>query len=256
VVLFSQHRTEIDPAITLREALSAHSDSVIYQGRPVHVHSWAKRFLFTTEQLKNPVRALSGGEQARIHIARLMLEPADILILDEPTNDLDLASLEVLEESLEEFPGAIILITHDRAMIARLATKVLALDGGGRARYFATFDQWDASGFGIGPPQQPPTDPAPTPAAQAAPADPPAAATPVPESPKKKLSYKEQRELDEIESVIQNAEARAAAIESQLADPAATADRNKSAALYTALGQAQQEVARLYQRWTDLESRA
>jgi len=130
VVVFSQHRTELDPSLTLKETLSP-ADSVIYRGKLVHVNTWAQRFLFNQEQMKSPVRALSGGEQARIHIARLMLEPADVLVLDEPTNDLDIASLEVLEDSLEDFPGAIVLVTHDRAMLARLATQVLALDGRG-----------------------------------------------------------------------------------------------------------------------------
>src|ERR1051325_3176099 len=144
VVVFSQHRTELDPSMTLRETLSP-ADSVIYRGKLVHVNTWAARFLFSQEQMKAPVRALSGGEQARIHIARLMLEPADVLVLDEPTNDLDIASLEVLEESLEDFPGAIVLVTHDRAMLARLATHLLALDGRGGARYFASYEQWEAA---------------------------------------------------------------------------------------------------------------
>ncbi len=142
VVVFSQHRTELDPSMTLRDTLSP-ADSVIYRGKLVHVNTWAQRFLFNTEQMKSPVRALSGGEQARIHIARLMLEPADVLVLDEPTNDLDIASLEVLEESLEDFPGAIVLVTHDRAMLARLSTQLLALDGRGGAGYFASLDQWE-----------------------------------------------------------------------------------------------------------------
>ena len=100
----------------------------------MHVTGWARRFLFRTEQLDLPVGSLSGGEQARVLVAQLMLQPADVLILDEPTNDLDIPSLEVLEESLEDFPGALVLVTHDRFMLERLSTELLALDGEGGAK--------------------------------------------------------------------------------------------------------------------------
>ena len=99
----------------------------------MHVAAWAKRFLFRSEQLDTPVARLSGGEQARILIARLMLQPADLLILDEPTNDLDIPTLEVLEESLLEFPGALVLVTHDRYLLDSVSTSILALDGQGGA---------------------------------------------------------------------------------------------------------------------------
>src|SRR6202021_2170600 len=102
IVYFSQLR-EIDPSLILRRALAPDGDAVIYQGRQSHVASWAARFLFTGEQLNQPVERLSGGERARVLIARLMLEPADLLLLDEPTNDLDIATLEILEESLLEY---------------------------------------------------------------------------------------------------------------------------------------------------------
>ena len=108
----------------------------------MHVSAWAQRFLFRTEQLDMPVGDLSGGEQARVLIARLMLQPADLLILDEPTNDLDIPSLEVLEESLPDFPGALVLVTHDRFMLDRVSTELLALDGKGRRRSFASYSQW------------------------------------------------------------------------------------------------------------------
>ena len=244
MVLFSQHRSELDMTLTLGEALSPHSDSVIYQGRPIHIVTWAKRFLFDKGQLSSPVRSLSGGEQARIHIARLMLEPADILILDEPTNDLDIPSLEVLEDSLEEFPGAVVLVTHDRAMIADLATRVLVLDGLGGARYFADYDQWEkvgrikpakgdsvrggnrSSGGGL------------------------AAA-----KPPKKLSYNDQRELDQMEPSIHAAEAEATRLEAQMADPAVMADRRKLDEVCRRFGEAQARIAALYARWTELEAK-
>ncbi len=104
------------------------------RGGTVHVASWAARFLFTGEQLNQPVRNLSGGERARVLIAKLMLEPADVLLLDEPTNDLDIPTLEILEENLLEFPGALVLVTHDRYLLNRVASTVLGLDGKGQDR--------------------------------------------------------------------------------------------------------------------------
>src|SRR5574340_15760 len=104
----------------LRRALSPKSDTVIYRERSMHITAWARQFLFRTEQLDIPVGQLSGGEQARVLIAQLMLRPADVLLLDEPTNDLDIPTLEVLEESLAEFPGALVLVSHDRELLDRL----------------------------------------------------------------------------------------------------------------------------------------
>jgi ATP-binding cassette subfamily F protein uup len=142
LVYFSQMR-EIDDSLTLRRALAPEGDSVIHQGRVVHVASWAARFLFTSDQLNQPVRNLSGGERARVLIAKLMLEPADVLLLDEPTNDLDIPTLEILEENLLDFPGALILVTHDRYLLNRVASTVLGLDGRGQTGLFADYGQWE-----------------------------------------------------------------------------------------------------------------
>jgi ATP-binding cassette subfamily F protein uup len=109
----------------------------------IHVASWASRFLFTGEQLNQPVERLSGGERARVLIANLMLQPADLLLLDEPTNDLDIPTLEILEESLLEYSGALVLVTHDRYMLDRISNVVLGLDGTGHAERFADYSQWD-----------------------------------------------------------------------------------------------------------------
>ena len=143
IVYFSQMR-ELDTSLTLRRTLAPDSDSVVYQDRVVHVASYASRFLFTGEQLNQPVERLSGGERARVLIARLMLQPADVLILDEPTNDLDIPTLEILEESLLEFPGALVLVTHDRYLLDRVTNAVLGLDGHGNAALFADYLQWEA----------------------------------------------------------------------------------------------------------------
>ena len=143
MVYFDQNRP-LDLDVTLRRALAPDSDSVIYQDRVIHVASWAARFLFTGEQLNQPVGRLSGGERARVLIAQLMLQPADVLLLDEPTNDLDIPTLEILEESLLEFRGALVLVTHDRYMLDRVSTTVLGLDGLGGAERFADYAQWEA----------------------------------------------------------------------------------------------------------------
>src|SRR6266481_6085426 len=140
IVYFDQNR-ELDPDVTLRRALAPDSDAVIYQDRVIHVASWAERFLFSAESLNQRVGRLSGGERARVLIAQLMLQPADLLLLDEPTNDLDIPTLEILEESLLEYRGALVLVTHDRYMLDRVSTVVLGLDGLGGAERFADYAQ-------------------------------------------------------------------------------------------------------------------
>ena len=141
IAYFDQNRV-LNPDVTLRRAVAPDSDSVVYQDRVIHVASWAARFLFTGEQLNQPVARLSGGERARVLIAKLMLQPADVpdvLLLDEPTNDLDIPTLEVLEESLLEFRGALVLVTHDRHLLDRVSTTVIGLDGRGGAGHFADY---------------------------------------------------------------------------------------------------------------------
>jgi len=247
-VLFSQRREELDPDDTLGDTL-APDGAVIFRGRQLHIATWAEMFLFKKEQLQTPIKTLSGGEQARVHIARLMLEPADLLILDEPTNDLDLATLEVLEERIDDFPGAVVLVTHDRAMLDRLATDILALDGAGGARYFADYPQWERvtkSG----------TIPLSRDIAQDEARKPP----PTPSQPKpkqrKKLGYKEQRELDGMEHAIEQAEADLAALQSEMDKPEILADHQRVAALGAQMAETQQKITTLYARWQELEERA
>src|SRR6202166_4162630 len=142
IVYFDQTRT-LDPDVTLRRALAPDGDSVVYRDRVIHFAGWAARFLFTGEQLSQPVGGLSGGERARVLIAQLMLQPADILLLDEPTNDLDIPTLDILEESLLEFRGSLVLVTHDRYMLDRVSSIVLGLNGEGNAESFADYSQWE-----------------------------------------------------------------------------------------------------------------
>ncbi len=253
VVVFSQHRTELDPDMELGEALCP-VDMLTYRGRQIHVNTYAAMFLFTKEQLRSPIGTLSGGEQARVHLARLMLEPADVLVLDEPTNDLDLATLDVLEESLEEFPGAVLLVTHDRAMLDRLATKILSLDGQGGAHYYADYPQWKAVQERLAAARA--KAPAPSKPATSPTATSPTPATPAPAAGKKKLTYKEQQELAGIEPAIERLDAEIKRLESAMGDPAVMADGLKMAEVCRQLGEAQAQSARLFERWSELEARA
>jgi len=244
VVRFEQERAGLDSAQSLRRALAPEGDAVIWQGRSVHVAAWAKRFLFRPEQLEVPVGHLSGGEQARILIARLMREPADLLILDEPTNDLDIPTLEVLEDSLAEFDGALVLVTHDRFMLERVSTIILALDGRGGTATFADYSQWE-----IWQRSQ---------AAKSSRAAEPASAGPTIGSPrstvaKRKLSYIEAREYATLEARIAEAEQRLEAKRAALDDPAIASDGPRLLAASAEIEAAQNVVDRLYARWAELE---
>jgi ATP-binding cassette subfamily F protein uup len=238
VLTFDQNRKLPEGSQTLRHALSPEGDTVNYQGRSVHVNAWAKRFLFQKDQLDMPVSGLSGGEKARVLMANLMVQPADILLLDEPANDLDIPTLEVLEESLEEFPGAMVLITHDRFLMERLCDLLLYLDGDGGAEYFADYDQWlqyrkdglpasSRSGeTSLSPPDKKP----------------------------KKLAYEERKELNRIEKQIEKAEGIADNLKRQLHDPEIMCDADRLAKRYGEHQEAQKKVEQLYERWEELEA--
>ncbi len=137
MIALDQNRELPDERFSLKRALAPDGDTVVYQGNPLHISAWAKRFLFEKEQLELPVSQLSGGERARVLLAKLMLETAEILILDEPTNDLDIPTLEVLETSLLDFNGALLLITHDRYLMDRVCEQIIYLAGDGTVKVFA-----------------------------------------------------------------------------------------------------------------------
>jgi ATP-binding cassette subfamily F protein uup len=239
IVYFDQAREQLDLSSTLREGLGAHSDHVIYRDRPIHAAGWAKRFLFDSSQLDRPLASLSGGEQARVLIARLMLQPVDLLLMDEPTNDLDIPTLEVLEESLTEFPGALVLVTHDRFLLDRVSTAVLGLDGRGGAQLFADYWQWEQSGQFA--------EPAKTEKKEA-----PRQAAP---TVKKKLSYLEAREWEQMEARILEAEEKAELIRREMHSPEVVSDGPRLQACYERLQTAEAEVQALYARWAELESK-
>jgi ATP-binding cassette subfamily F protein uup len=243
IVYFDQKR-ELDPDLTLRRALAPEGDSVIYQDRSIHVASWAARFLFTGEQLNQPVGRLSGGERARVLIAQLMLQPADLLLLDEPTNDLDISTLEILEESLLEFRGSLVLVTHDRYMLDRVSTIVLGLDGSGGAESFADYRQWES--------WQAERQEA---AASRDSASPPPALSATKTSAKRKLSYQDARDYATIEQRVAEAEQVLEAKRAQLEDPSIASDGPRLLSAQSELEAAQEAVDDLYTRWAELEKK-
>ena len=246
IVYFDQSR-ELDPDVTLRRALAPEGDSVVYQDRVIHVASWAAKFLFAGEQLNQPVGRLSGGERARVLIAQLMLQPADVLLLDEPTNDLDIPTLDILEESLLEFRGSLVLVTHDRYMLDRVSTVVLGLDGLGGAGLFADYSQWE---MWQEERKQSAKSGARTAARAAAPAE-----SGGESSGKKKLSYLEAREYDTIEQRVAGAEQILQTKRAQLEDPEIASDGPRLVTAHAEMEAAQETVDTLYARWAELEKK-
>jgi ATP-binding cassette subfamily F protein uup len=243
VALFDQNREQLDLSMTLRQALAPDGDQVYFQDRRIHVAAWSQRFLFRPEQLDLPLSQLSGGEQARVLLARMMLIPADVLILDEPTNNLDIPSLEVLEDSINEFPGAVVLITHDRYLLERVSTGLLGLDGQGGFGLYTDFEHWKGardeakqkSAVKVEKPAKPVKSAVPT--------------------KSKGLSYKEKKELETMESDIHTAEELVAELQKRVEDPAVVSNHVKLAEACKVLEEAQARVNQLYARWEELEAK-
>lgn len=230
LVYFDQHREKIPPHLTIKEALSPNSDVVNYRGQEIHVNGWAKKFLFPTDRLNLRVSAISGGERARLLIAKLMLEPADILFLDEPTNDLDIQTLEVIEESLKEFSGAVVLISHDRCLMDTICTQVLAIQDS--PAYFADYSQWESS-LRATPLKKEILE----------------KKAPPPKKELKKLSFNEKRELDGMEDLILSIEAEITELHKQLQ----TTDPAQSLQLYQTLSEKEKFLEEKFIRWQYLQ---
>ncbi|MCG3204470.1 MAG: Energy-dependent translational throttle protein EttA [Elusimicrobia bacterium] len=226
VVTFDQHREQLDLSLTLRKALCENGEKVHYKDSFIHVVGWAERFLFSKGQLDLPLSRLSGGEQSRVMIARLMLRPADLLLLDEPTNDLDINSLEVLEASMVDFPGALVLVTHDRYLLDRVSDQILYLDGKGHARYFADLDQWESRLTEE-------------------------AEIETPTKKKKLVSEKNSKELKQLETSLEKAEQERDQARAALADPAVASNATELFKRQEALDSAQKNVDALFKRWEE-----
>ena len=242
VVYFDQHREQLNLKETLRKTLSTTGDTVTYQNRTLHLAAWAKRFGFQPEQLELPVKCLSGGEQARAVIARLMLQHADVLIVDEPTNDLDILTREVLEECLHDFPGALVLVTHDRYMFTRLCTQFVGLDGDGAHGIFAEYQQWEKwlcqqwqnrEALGRSPSRHVRSK----------------------RSSTKKLTYREQQEYDSVEANILQGESIIESYRVKVDDSTVASDHVQLQEMYDALQVAERHVEHLYNRWSELEAK-
>lgn len=241
---FDQHRDELDPNVTVLQTVCPEGDYVEFHGQFVFARSYLDRFLFRSEQMDMPVAKLSGGEQSRLRIAQLMLKPANVLILDEPTNDLDVATLNVLEDNLREFNGAVILVTHDRFFMDQVAKDILAFTkdalGEPELLRFAGYHQWETW-----------IESRPRGGAAKAAA---VAAAKEASTGKKKLSYKDKREFEGIEALIQKTEAHLQSLEKE--SQANTSNAGKLSQLYAEIGKTQSEIEKLYARWSELEALA
>jgi ATP-binding cassette subfamily F protein uup len=245
VAYFAQGRDALDPALSVSDTVCPDGDYVSFRGARVHVRGYLEQFLFTADQADMAVGKLSGGEQSRLLLARLMLRDAQVLVLDEPTNDLDLATLSVLEETLTEFDGAVLLVSHDRHFVDEVATLILAFDSSaGSVVPFAGLAQWEAWR-------------AETAAAAAAPS--PAKAPAAPDAPRaagrRRLGYIEQREYEAIEVNIAAAEAALQGAVAESESPENASNAQRLVALLAVVTERRAEVDRLYARWAELEAK-
>jgi len=214
----------------------------MYRGDSVHVVTWGKRFGFTPDQLGTPLGRLSGGEQAKVLIAQLMLRPADVLLLDEPTNDLDIPTLELLEESLLSFPGAIVLVTHDRYLMDRVCDVLLGFVSPGQTGIYADLEQIIEDRSRIRNQENAGSSPEPKPAVQRS-------------GKAKKLGYLEQKEWAGIEKAIEEAEQVMQKAQARAGDPAIASQAQALHEAFAELKTAEEKVEQLYARWSELEEK-
>ncbi len=245
-----QARAALNAEMTLREVLLPKGgDQILVRGEPRHIVSYAKDFLFSEAQLRQPVRSLSGGERNRLLLAQALARPANVMVLDEPTNDLDMDTLDLLEDLLADYEGTLILVSHDRDFIDRLATSTIGLDGKGHAIEtpggWQDFVSQNPGFFGR------------LPIAAFAPTKIAAKPTPAPPAkPAGKLSYKDQRRLEELEKLIAEAPGKTAALEARLADPGLYGrDPAAFQALSRQLDQTREGLAAAEEEWLALEER-
>lgn len=245
VAYFEQKRESLDLNQSVQKTLCPGGDSVVYRGRPIHIRSYLDRFLFSREQIDLPVGKLSGGEQSRLLLARLMLKEAKVLVLDEPTNDLDIETLDVLESCLTDFEGAVVLVTHDRYFLDQVANQIVAFpdlqQSQRKLEKFSDLSQWESwhaqhlNSLKSASVKERKVESSPSPK-------------------KRKLSYNETRELASMEETIQKAESKIADLESELAIPQIQSQSQKLTELYQQLHEAQEQLEKLYSRWAELES--
>jgi ATP-binding cassette subfamily F protein uup len=245
---FDQFRAALDEEATLADTISPGSDFVELDGTRKHVMSYLGDFLFPPERARALVKSLSGGERNRLLLARLFAKPANVLVLDEPTNDLDIETLELLEQLLQDYPGTLFLVSHDRAFLDNVVTQTIAHEGGGRWKEYAgVFADWQrARRATLGHAQAAASVPAGAPAAQA------------PKAPAKraKLGFKETRELEALPAQLEALEREQRELSTRLADPALYQDRSVDfKSLNDRAAAIEAEITRLLTRWEELEAR-
>jgi len=247
VTYYDQEREQLDPDRTVFDTVGDGNETVTVNGRSRHVNAYLRDFLFPPERAQSPVKALSGGERNRLLLARLFTRPANLLVLDEPTNDLDLETLELLEAQLVEWPGTLLLVSHDRAFLDSIVTSTYVFEGDGVVEeYIGGYEDWL---------RQRDADAAAPPVAREM--APRAAGSPAVSTAPKRLSYLERREFDELPARIEALETEQRALGDAIADPAFY--KEPAAAIDAALERAQRiesELAALYERWDALDSRA
>ena len=240
VAYFDQYRSALDEEKSVQDNVSGGRDMLEIGGKPKHVISYLQDFLFAPERCRQPVKALSGGERNRLLLAKLFTQPSNVLVLDEPTNDLDIDTLDLLEELLIDYKGTIILVSHDRAFLNNVVTSTLVFEGNGSInQYIGGYDDWL---------RQRKTE-------QPASSQQPAKAQTKASSASKKLSYKDQRELDNLPQEIENLETQIAELSEQISQPDFyRGDRNDIAETETRLSELQQQLSHCYDRWESLEN--
>jgi len=250
IAYYDQQREQLDPERTVFDTVGDGNDTVTANGRTRHVHAYLRDFLFSNERARSPVKALSGGERNRLLLARLFTRPANVLVLDEPTNDLDLETLELLEEQLVEWPGTLLLVSHDRAFLDNVVTSTFAFEGEGRvAEYVGGFADWVRQTASKTEKRA-----AQTVSSVVAASAPAAAAATAPQP--RRLSYKEQRELDSLPARIEALEEEQRMLETTIAGPQFY--REPADAINASLARLdtlQHELIDAYARWEELDSR-
>jgi ATP-binding cassette subfamily F protein uup len=255
IAYYDQQREQLDPERTVFDTVGEGNDTVTSNGRSRHVHAYLRDFLFSDERARSPVKALSGGERNRLLLARLFTRPANVLVLDEPTNDLDLETLELLEEQLVEWPGTLLLVSHDRAFLDNVVTSTFVFEGDGRVQEFVGgYEDWVRQRLAERNAK----------AAEASGTSRRQAAEPPEQSPKttkivartKKLSYKDQRELDQLPAAIDALESEQRALAARIASP--DFYKEAAAAIKQSLARTEElhgELAAAYARWSELDAR-
>jgi ATP-binding cassette subfamily F protein uup len=247
VAYYDQERAQLKLTDTVVQNVAGSNDQVLVQGQARHVTSYLRDFLFRPEQLNTPASALSGGERNRLMLARLFARPANLLVMDEPTNDLDIDTLELLEEYVADFPGTLLLVSHDRMFLDHVATSLLVFEGQGLVREFVGgYSDW----LSFSAAQQAAT--AAVTRAPAAPVQPESART---AAKSRKLSYKDQRELDALPELLQRLESEKERMEAELSDTAIyRGDPQALAQRLERLATLGTDIEAAYARWSELEA--